>query len=382
VGFSTGHGAVCFPFGAMWLLAPAIATSYGLSPTQIGYLFTGMILGSGFTHIPAALIGETHLRQQLLPLTLYLVAACYFLGSGMGHYLFFFTFMVMGAVAAAAWHPVAMGVLTEQMPNRKAFALGIHFIGGSVAEVIAPITVGFVLAILDWRQVMQGTILPALILGTVFLRMAKYVQLPSHGSFRFGDIKLTLGQMGRPVSVLMFLVLGFHSMGIMGLFTMVPLYLQSERGFSPSLTGSLFSLMILLGAVGAPVLGTLTDSRLQRKVIFFSLLGSVGATLVIVFGTSLSQLIIGIILIGFLLLGLRPSLVAMLLGVVRGRHTTVMGIVLASSEIVGAFGSLLSGMIGSFDLSLSILLVGGLAGLSALLLCVLPSGQANAPEVI
>ena len=77
VGFPTGHGAACLPLGAMWLLAPAIATSYGLSPTQIGYLFTGMLLASGFTHIPAGLIGETHLRAKLLPFTLFFVAICF-----------------------------------------------------------------------------------------------------------------------------------------------------------------------------------------------------------------------------------------------------------------------------------------------------------------
>jgi len=64
---------------------------------------------------------------------------------------------------------------------------------------------------------------------------------------------------------------------------------------------------------------------------------------------------------------------AMLLNVIGGRQTTVMGIVLAASEIVGSFGSLLSGIIGEFDLSLSIIFVGIMAGLSALLLAFLPA---------
>lgn len=382
VGFPTGHGAVDFPFGAMWLLAPAIAASFGMSPTQIGYLFTAKILGAGVAHFPAALIGETNLRRQFLPFTLFLVALSYFLGSVLGFYRVFFTFMVIGAAAAAAWHPVAMGTLTERMPDRKAFALGIHYVGGSVAEVIAPISVGFFLMVANWRKVMQSSILPALILGSVFLRMNRYVQLPSEGPFGFGDIKLTIQQIRKPLSLLMFLVLGFHSMAIMGLFTMVPLYLQSERHLSSGLTGSLFSLMILCGAVSAPLLGALADSRFQRKAIFFSLVGVFGATLTVVFGNSLPHLIVGIILIGFLLLGLRPSLVAMLLGIIGGRQTTVMGIVLAGGEIVGAFGSLLSGILGGFNLSLSILLVGGLAGLSALLLCFLPWWQVDTSETL
>ena len=138
VGFPSGHGAVDFPFGAMWLLAPAIATSFGMSPTQIGYLFTSKILGGGFAHVPAALIGETNLRRKFLPFTIFLVAASYFLGSVFGSYSVFFIFMVAGASAAAAWHPVAMGTLAERMPDRKAFALGIHFAGDRLQKSSLP----------------------------------------------------------------------------------------------------------------------------------------------------------------------------------------------------------------------------------------------------
>ncbi len=372
VGFPTGHGAVDFPFGAMWLLAPAVATSFGMSPTQIGYLFTAMILGGGCAHIPAALIGETNRRRQLFPLTLFLVGVSYFLGSVSSYYFLFLAFMVIGAASAAAWHPVAMGTLAERMPTRKAFAFGVHFVGGSVAEVIAPISVGFFLMVTGWRQVMQGTLIPAFAVGLLFLRMKKYVQLPLHGSFGIHDIRPILRLMGSPASLAIFLALGFHSMAIIGLFTMIPLYLQSEWNLSSGLTGSLFSLMILCGAVGAPLLGVLADSRFQRKMIIFSLVGVMGSTIVIVFGREIAHLVVGIIIIGFLLLGLLPSMRALLLSIIGGRQTAVMGVVLAGGEIVGAFGSLLSGILGEFDLSLSILLVGVLAGFSAFLIWVLP----------
>ena len=380
VGFPTGHGAVDFPFGAMWLLVPAVATSFGMSPTRIGYLFTAMILGGGCAHIPAALIGETNRRRLLFPFTLFLVGVSYFLGSVASYYFLFIAFMVIGAAAAAAWHPVAMGTLAERMPDRKAFALGVHFIGGSVAEVIAPVSVGFFLMVAGWRQVMQGTLLPAILVGFLFLRMKKYVQLPLQGSFGVHDIRPILRLMGSPVSLAMFLALGFHNMAIMGLFTMIPLYLQSEWNLSSGLTGLLFSLMILCGGIGAPLLGILADSRFQQKMIFLSLVGVMGSTMVIVFGSEIPHLIVGIIIIGFLLLGLQPSMRALLLSIIGGRQTAVMGVVLAGGEIVGAFGSLLSGILGEFDLGLSILLVGVLAGLSAILIWFLPRIRTEALE--
>ena len=127
VGFPAGHGAVDAGSAALWIIAPFIAASLGLSSTQVGLNFTVMAISAGMTHIPASLVEETRFRGIFLLSTFWWVAA-------------------------AAWHPVAMGTMAERMPDRRAMAPAVHYVGGSFMEVLAPVVAGVLLVFMDWRS--------------------------------------------------------------------------------------------------------------------------------------------------------------------------------------------------------------------------------------
>ena len=74
IGFPAGHGAVDAGTAALWIIAPAIAASLGLSSTQVGLIFTVMAISAGMTHIPASLVGETRFRGIFLLSTFWWVA--------------------------------------------------------------------------------------------------------------------------------------------------------------------------------------------------------------------------------------------------------------------------------------------------------------------
>ena len=91
----------------------------------------------------------------------------------------FWTFALLLAVAGlgdAAWHPIATGVLTRILPGRRGEALGIHAIDGSLATVLAPLVVGYLLSFMDWRDALRISVIPAVIMGVVFAcAVAKHV---------------------------------------------------------------------------------------------------------------------------------------------------------------------------------------------------------------
>ena len=135
VGFPAGHGAVDTPFGAMWVLSPAIAIGLGLSPSQIGLVFTIKAITAGLSHLPSGLVGDTKWRNAFLLSTFWWVSVSYLVASLTNNYALFILFTALGASGAAAWHPVAMGILAERMPDKKSFVFGLHFVGGSVTAV-------------------------------------------------------------------------------------------------------------------------------------------------------------------------------------------------------------------------------------------------------
>ncbi len=157
--------------GTIWLLAPAIAASMGLGPTEVGLILTINGLGAGLAYIPAGIFADrsTH-PGYLMLLSFWWVAIGYFsatLVPGFWAITLLLAFAVMGD---AFWHPVATGVLVKEMPKRRAQVLGIHAVGGSIgAEVLGPLATGFLLGYFDWQTSLQILVIPAVLMGFLFI---------------------------------------------------------------------------------------------------------------------------------------------------------------------------------------------------------------------
>ena len=151
-----GHGAVDWGSGALWLLAPAMALALDLSAFQVGVLFAARQIAAGVIQLPAGLIGDTYRRRGLFLLsTFWWVSIAQIIASGTTNYWAIVGFLTIASAGASAWHPVAMGTMTQWMPSRKGFVLAIHMIGGSFVDIVAPIIVGFLLLFFDWDLVLQ-----------------------------------------------------------------------------------------------------------------------------------------------------------------------------------------------------------------------------------
>ena len=386
IGFPTGHGAVDAGTSALWIIAPAIALSLDLSKTQVGLIFTIIAIGAGITHIPASLVGETRFRMAFLLSTFWWVAGAYWVASLTSSYWILLLFIALASSGAAAWHPVAMGTLAEQMPSRRAFALGVHYVGGSFMEVVAPIVAGVLLVFLDWRSVMQITVIPALIMGCIFLRLRHWIRPPSNGQMSLKDLKAQARLVWGSASLASMGILGLYNMALMGLWSMTPLYLVEERGFSPSAAGALFSLMVLSGSLGAVLIGRLIDRHSEKTITLLVLVAGAISPLLVMWAPNLPVLIAALMLAGLAIMGLVPALIAIVLSIVGGRQMVMIGLLMGAGEIVGALGALLAGFAGETDLRLSLAVVSAIALCNILLVAMHPFTPAvqksNAAETI
>ena len=102
------------------------------------------------------------------------MAIGFFIASLAPGYWWLVILLAIAVMGDAAWHPIATGVLTQKMPDRRARALGIHAMGGTIgAEAVAPLAVGVLLVWFDWRTVLQISVLPALVMGVAFIPMVR-----------------------------------------------------------------------------------------------------------------------------------------------------------------------------------------------------------------
>lgn len=366
VAFPTGHGAVDWGGGALWLLAPAMAVSLGLSPLQVGILFAARQIAAGVSQLPAGLIGDTlNKRGNFLLGTLWWVSVAQLIASGSTNYWVIVGFLTLACSGAAAWHPVAMGTMIQWMPDRKGFVLGVHMLGGTIAEIAAPLLVGILLMYMDWDRVLQINTIPTIILGLLFIRLAPLV-IPPIKEIVGLNIKALARSVVQPGALAILLMIILHSMSMVAFMSMAPLYFQETRGFSSGLTGLGFSLFLIGGAITAPFVGHISD-KVGRKTIAISGLmgGGVSAWLITVVPSDIAIYPL-LIVTGLLMLTVRSVIFAMALEKIGHRESTVLGLISSIGEGFAALGAILAGILGDMDLAFALILAAILSILSGL----------------
>ena len=366
-----GHLANDWAAGAMWLLAPAIGLALELKPSEIGLLLTIHSIGASLAYFPAGILADRVRSQGALLLgTFWWVTLGYLLASGAPGFWSLAILIAIGGMGDAAWHPIATGMLVRQMPDKRGQALGIHAIGGTLAEVFSPLMVGFLLAALDWQQVLQLSVLPAALMGTAFFFLFR--RIPS----RHASTALTKADLGAFVSqwrsrtgLLLVGGIATYNMALVALMTMMPFYSQRAFGLSPAETGIAFALAMLVGSIGQPLVGRLSDRR-GRFGIFAvsSVLAAALCASVLFLDTPLAT--IGLLTGSMaILVAIRSSVLAMAVDYSSKHEATSMGFVFVVLDGVGALGAVFAGLIGDFSLvasfgfaaMLSILAVGFIA---------------------
>jgi FSR family fosmidomycin resistance protein-like MFS transporter len=376
--FSLGHFANDWTAGSLLLLTPAIALAMDLGPTEIGLMLTLNGLGGGLAYLPAGLAADhTRRRGLLLLLTFWWVAIGYFIASLAPGYWSLTILLAIAVMGDAAWHPIATGALTQLMPDRKARALGVHAMGGTIgAEAIAPLAVGFLLVWFDWRTVLQISVLPALIMGFAFIPMVKRIR-PAHvHRFERSSLLALLKRWQTPLGIGLLVFAVLYNMSTVAAIAMTPLFLQTHHGLSTIETGVAFATMVIIGSLLQPVIGHVSD-RVGRKVLLITVLGiggafAVAASLLSAFIPFLICLMAAVAL----LTGIRPVVLAAAVEVSGERESTTLGMAFTLMDGIGAFGAVIAGVAGRHDLSHAFLLAGVLALIASVIALCLPIRRA------
>ena len=366
--------------GSIWLLAPAIGASMGLSPSDLGLLLAIHYMGAALGYLPAGLISDRVSHQgRLLATTFWWVAIGYFFASIAPGFWSLALILAVAGMGDAAWHPIATGVLVEQMPKRRGMVLGIHAMGGTLSEVGAPLTIGFLLAFFDWRTSLQLSVLPALVMGIVFIFYAKHIPASTAKAVsKFELAQITRNWM-KPDGLLLIATISVYNMALMALMSMAPLYLQTDLRHTPAESGIVFATAMLIGSLLQPLVGRYSDS-VNRYLVF--IVGSIAAIICsIIAAISVQSTLIVIAMVAnmALLVSIRSSVLASAVEFAGTRAATTLGFVFVLLDGVGALGAVIAGYVGEFDLQNVLALAGFLSLISVLLAAVLYSRVRSLP---
>jgi MFS family permease len=365
---SLGHLSNDWVAGTLWLLAPAIAASMGLGPTEVGLILTINGIGAGLAYIPAGILSDRSTRPGFLMLISFWWVAIGYLSATLVPGFWAITLLLaFGVMGDAFWHPVATGVLIKEMPKRRAQVLGIHAIGGGIgAEVLAPLSAGFLLGFYDWQTTLQILVLPAVIMGLVFIPISTRISRDNPGKVTNIDFGALARHWFRPNGIALMLMIVFYGMSLTAMLAMSPLFFQSDHGLSPFHAGLIFASILMIGSILQPFFGKYTDGRSRKPMVLIVLFATSFFALFAGLSDSLYWAIIGLMPAVVMLTAVRPVLLAVAVEYTGKSESTTLGIIFTVLDGVGMFGALFAGMIGEYELSYAYILASILILLSAI----------------
>lgn len=335
-----------FNFLARFIWGPLlinIEADLGLSHTGAGSLFLYItagyfigVLSSGY--LSARLNHQKTITLSSLSCGLALIAAT--MGTSL---VFLRVVLVLIGITAGFYLPSGIASLTYGLASKdfgKAFS--IHEISPSLGFIAAPLLAEAVMGWGSWR----GVVWP-IALGLIATGIYYAVKRPT-GDYR-GDPP-TWQNMHRVVSRsafwLMMVVFALGVAGNVGVFSMLPLYLQVEKGMSPTATHFIMSAS-RTAAMASPLAAGWLSSRFQpRSVMAVAVLMSGLTTTMTGLGEG-RWLWIALLLQPAFAAAFFPPALAVLAGMVEsGRRNLVIALIMPVSMLIG--GGALPTAIGAF----------------------------------
>ena len=343
--FALGHFAIDWPICSLWLIVPTVGIAMELSPAEVGLLFTICNVGGALAYLPAGILAD-HVanRGRLLVGTFWWVAVGYLLAAMAPGFWSLALLLAVAGMGDAAWHPIATGVLTRNRKERRAHVLGIHAIGGSLAEVLSPLAVGFLLAYVDWREALAISVLPAALMGVCFFWVARAVPRVEKKSVSKQDMLALLNLWRQGNGLRMVAMICLYNMALLALLSMIPLYLADRHGFGPEAAGIAFSTMLIVGAVLQPWVGKISDIAGRRPIVVFGNLTAALAIAVLVFQPPLWVMLAAMVVAVAALDAIRAAILAGTVDHTGHSEGTTLGLAFVLMDGIGALGAVLAGI--------------------------------------
>ena len=352
---SLGHALTHWYPATFYLLLPLIGKELGLSYGEIGSVLSCQYLAGAIVNIPGGIFVDTVGRKGLL-----MAASLFWIGfpyliMGFSHsYWMILACATLVGIGNNIWHPSAIPWLANRFPQRKGLVMSIHGMGGNVGDAVAPLVVGALLAVLNWRNVVVINVLPGVLLATFTLIYLGRKTSDDDTGIDDGDSGISglerLRMFGALLKnrALITLAAGsaFRTMTQGALLTFLPIYLGREMGYPTQWIGACMFALQAGGFIAAPIAGHLSDRIGRRQIIVSSMAMSAVVIFLMLFAGGTGWFVMFVSVLGFFLFAVRAVLQAWLLDATPpAMGGSAIGLLFASQAFGQAVGPVSAGIV-------------------------------------
>ena len=371
VAVASGH-AIKHAFNAgYFVLLPELKASLGLSNAGLGVLATIRSTVGGVANAPAGFIADRYASRfspMLLSLMVFIGVFQFALGRSVA-LADAALWSALLSVAITAWHPPAIGALSRVFANRRGFAIAMHGTGASVGEATGPLIAGALLIVITWREVLQWSLLPAVLAGAAVWVLTREYRPGGSATSLATYISATRELVTSPRMAIILITTGTFAAGQAAVFTFLPIYVREDLGQTPWVVGVYVSVAQIAGIAAQPVMGYMMD-RVGRRAVIVPALFVLGIALLVLYATAEGPLFLfGLALAGAFLFSVTAMLVTVACDVAGTTvQATTVAVVYSCIAIFTALGPLVAGFIADGYEVRAVFLYAGVLMLGATLL--------------
>ncbi|MFW5938041.1 MAG: MFS transporter [Halanaeroarchaeum sp.] len=287
------------------LLDPFMGT-FGVGEATVGMIATLAWLGSALPRLPTGyLLMYVDRHQVVLGTGLLLAASAAFTATAESVLQVAVGAFFMGS-SSGAYFIAANPLVSELFPNRVGRMIGIHGTASQLAAVVAPLSIGLVIAVSTWRSIFW-ILSGVAVLGTLGLYVAaRRATLPDVQANERHLLQSVRNQW--PIVVTGVAIIGATGFVWNGFFNFYVSYLTATKGIP---LGTAQSLLTVIFAAGVPAFwytGKLADRVPHVSLMLSILIAFLVTLLVLTVVESLVAVVIVSVVLGYVIHSLFPAL--------------------------------------------------------------------------
>ena len=134
-------------------LFPLLREAYGVGYTELGFGISVFSIVTACTQVPVGFAVDRFGARRILVAGLLLEGAAFVLIGLVPFYGALVALMAVAGLANAVYHPADYALLNASVnPHRMGRAFSFHTAGGMLGNAVAPVTMVFLMAFMDWRS--------------------------------------------------------------------------------------------------------------------------------------------------------------------------------------------------------------------------------------